>query len=202
MDNHQLIHQNSGVTDWYTPVPIIEAARSLMGGIDLDPASSVVANSRPGVQIPTIYTQADNGLSKPWHGRVWMNHPFARSERACGSSCSKKTCKKRGHCLTEDLAGNTEWISRLILAWKTGEIEQACCICFAAVNAEWFHPLLRFPQFFFLGRVEYETPTGEKANGVTKDSVFTWLPPHDFPGIATAVLSWNLRKFGYEGTAK
>lgn len=178
MNNAQLIHQDSGKTDWYTPTPIIQAARAIMGGIDLDPASSPVANNRPGVQIPKIYTAQDDGLSMPWEGKLWMNHPFSRKN-------------------------NPLWINRIVNAWETGEIEQACMICFASVNAAWFHPLLQFPQFFFLGRVEYETPSGEKANGVTKDSVLTWLPP-------MAGVPWNeierlnscLRGMGYEGVAK
>lgn len=177
MNNAQLIHNDSGNKEWYTDPRIIQAARSIMGGIDLDPASCAAANEREGVQIPKIYTAEDDGLSQPWSGKVWMNHPFSRQ-------------------------GNPLWINRLVSAWEAGEIEQACCITFAAVNAQWFHPLLGFPQFFFLGRVAYERPDGTKANGATKDSVFTWLPPLPCWDHAPSALSETLHKFGYEGRAK
>jgi len=57
----------------YTPGPIIEAARVVLGGIDLDPASCPVANET--VRAASIYTKADDGLSRAWPGRVWLNPP-------------------------------------------------------------------------------------------------------------------------------
>lgn len=56
--------------DWYTP-PEIFAALGLR--FDLDPCSP-----GPGHWVPAdrIYTKADDGLSKPWAGLVFMNPPF------------------------------------------------------------------------------------------------------------------------------
>ena len=59
--------------DWYTPSPFVEAARELMGGIDLDPASDAEANHT--VMADAYYTEADNGLDRPWAGRVFLNPP-------------------------------------------------------------------------------------------------------------------------------
>lgn len=69
------VTQNSGEVEWYTPSTIIEAARLVLGDIDLDPASSPLANRT--VRAERFYTVDDDGLSRPWAGRVWMNPPYS-----------------------------------------------------------------------------------------------------------------------------
>ena len=68
----------SGNNEWHTPVEYIEMARKVLGQIDLDPASSVKAQKT--VQAGEFYkftSEAINGLTLPWHGRVWLNPPYA-----------------------------------------------------------------------------------------------------------------------------
>ena len=62
--------------EYYTPYAIIDAARATMGGIDVDPSSSVEANRV--VKAQTFYTKEQNGLEQDWWGNVWMNPPFTR----------------------------------------------------------------------------------------------------------------------------
>lgn len=59
--------------DWLTPPSVIEA----LGGpdsFDLDPCAS---EGQPWRTAVACYTKADNGLLKPWHGRVWLNPPYS-----------------------------------------------------------------------------------------------------------------------------
>jgi ParB family chromosome partitioning protein len=68
----------TGETEWYTPTPILEAAYEVMGGIDLDPASSDAQQTQTTVKASQYFTIVDNGLERPWRGRVWLNPPYAR----------------------------------------------------------------------------------------------------------------------------
>lgn len=62
-----------GYNGWGTPEWIIEGARVTMRAIDLDPCSTPEDNLRVGAA--EIYTEVDNGLTKPWHGRLLVNPP-------------------------------------------------------------------------------------------------------------------------------
>lgn len=57
----------------YTPVEYIEAARYVLGRIDLDPASCARANET--VRASTYYTKEDDGLTQTWFGNVYLNPP-------------------------------------------------------------------------------------------------------------------------------
>lgn len=67
--------QNTGESEWYTPPEYIACALAVMGRIDLDPASSFVANKT--VSASVFYTASDDGLSKFWAGKIWMNPPYS-----------------------------------------------------------------------------------------------------------------------------
>ena len=66
---------NSGENEWYTPIEFINAAREVMGSIDLDPASCEAANKT--VKATKIFTIDDDGLKQHWRGNIWLNPPYA-----------------------------------------------------------------------------------------------------------------------------
>jgi ParB family chromosome partitioning protein len=149
MNASQLINQTSGAVEYFTPVEIIEAARKCMGGIDLDPASCAAANAI--VLAKQIYDKYDDGLSKDWIARtVWMNHPFGRGL-------------------------NESWIQKLMFEFERDHFEEACCITYACTSEKWFRPLLKHPQCFLHGRVNYRLPNGSVLKGNTKGSVVTFV---------------------------
>ena len=176
MEAHQLINQDSGDTEYYTDPRIIEAAREVMGEIDLDPASSQDANCH--VMARRYFTKEIDGLAQRWSGRVWLNHPFSKGWKACDDACKRKTCADRGHHVYEDLPSNADWIRKLIFSHEGGPVEQAICITFGATSEQWFQPLLRYPQCFAAPRTNYYLPDGTLKKGVTKGSVITYLGPY------------------------
>jgi hypothetical protein len=67
------IKHSSANDSWMTPTWLIEASREVLGGIDLDPASSEEANLRVGAE--RFFTREEDGLSNHWHGKVFLNPP-------------------------------------------------------------------------------------------------------------------------------
>lgn len=61
-----------GTDEWLTPPEIM----TKLGAFDLDPCSPI---NRPWDTARRHYTVNDDGLTKEWFGRVWMNPPFGRA---------------------------------------------------------------------------------------------------------------------------
>ncbi|EQB9038067.1 DNA N-6-adenine-methyltransferase [Vibrio cholerae] len=185
MNNANLINQSSGDTEYYTPLEWVEAARQVMGSIELDPASSHIANQT--VKAERFFTIHDDGLKQDWKAEtLWMNHPFHRGEKACPadrSKCKKKNCipsrskkkKTRGHHIDHDIPSNDHWISKLMSEYEKGHVKEAICITFANTSEIWFRKLLPHLQCFPNGRVHYRKPDGTICNSVTKGSVITYI---------------------------
>lgn len=68
-------HQSpAAITDeWLTPPEILAA----LGAFDLDPCAPHESR-RPWAMAAKHYDQEQDGLSQPWHGRVWLNPPYGR----------------------------------------------------------------------------------------------------------------------------
>lgn len=169
MKSHQLVNQDSGNVELYTPLAIIEAARSTLGRIELDPASCAKANEI--VRADRYYTAAQNGLLRDWDGRIWMNHPFG--------------------------ANNWKWIFKLTKSFEYSRVPAACCITFAATSEAWFKPLLRYPQCFLTPRTNYIRPDGSVYKGVPKGSVVTYLG-RDVDGFAYCFRKLGVVKVQYD----
>lgn len=71
-----IAHNSNGSVNYFTPSHIIDAARAVLGEIDLDPASCELANQT--VKAAKFFTADDDGLNHEWRGRIWLNPPFAK----------------------------------------------------------------------------------------------------------------------------
>ena len=112
------VSHNSGENEWYTPAEFIAAARQVLGHIELDPASSPIANQT--VQAAHYYTKEDDALTKDWIAEtVWMNPPYS------GDLIKGFAAKFAAHALAGDIgqgivlvnnATETKWFSELVSA--------------------------------------------------------------------------------------
>lgn len=67
--------------NWMSPEWLIEGARLVLGGIDLDPCTSLEANQR--VQATNYVVPPANGLDLAWeaYSSVYCNPPFSQAAR-------------------------------------------------------------------------------------------------------------------------
>lgn len=104
--------------EWATPPIYIEAARRVMGSIDLDPASNPLAQQT--VKATTILTKAEDGLRHRWRGNLWLNPPFG------------------------GVSG--DFVAHLIREYEAGYVQQAIvCVNNHATDALWYQPLKQYP---------------------------------------------------------
>lgn len=147
-DAHELISQSLS-NEWYTPGKYIEAAREVLGTIDLDPASCAQANTV--VRAKKFYSAKDDGLAQEWEGNVWMNPPWG------------------------DLTG--KFVDKLVESVASRQVESAIVLVNAhATDTEWFRPLWDCVLCFTDHRIDYLAPEGkEKTTTSTHGSVFAYF---------------------------
>lgn len=142
----------SGENEWYTPPEFIQIARVTMGAIDLDPASSELAQQT--VNAKTFYTLADDGLSQHWTGRVWMNPPYSKE------ACARFAVKLLEHVTAKDVA-------------------QACVLVNNATETAWMQSMLRAcaAVCFPAGRIRFHDKTGRPANSPLQGQALLYFGP-------------------------
>jgi ParB family chromosome partitioning protein len=159
------VAHNRGHQEWYSPPELIEAARRVLGTIDLDPASSAIAQEN--VQATTYYTKDDDGLSQPWKGRVWINPPYAPG-------------------LVD------AFVAKLVGHYRDGDVTAALVLVNNATETGWFRQLADAASAicFPTGRVRFLAPEGARGRryrgkpsstaGQTRARLRRHLPPSAF----------------------
>lgn len=124
----------------FTPPDIIAAARTVMGDIDLDPASSAVANTV--VRAARYYTADEGGHLQKWQGRVFLNPPGGLTDESWRQvfkkTAGRESCTVSGACGLPPghqhksvTSSAKRWWFKLAEHWMSGDIEQAIFIAFS-----------------------------------------------------------------------
>ncbi len=122
--------------EWYTPKKYIDAARSVMGGIDLDPASCRPAQEV--VKATRFFSRDDDGLAQPWSGRVFLNPPYSIK-------------------LLHD------FVFKLCEAVEAGAVTQAILLTNDSTDTTWWHRAAALASSICInrGRISFWTAAGE-----------------------------------------
>lgn len=160
------VKHSSASAEHMTPAGVVESARSVLGSIDLDPASTTFANQI--VRAKRIYTKHDDGLSKQWRGRVFLNPPGGTLDAAVRGTRSSQVL----------------WWAKLVEEWESERVTSAIFVGFslellqAVQQIDVPHPL-DFPCCIPKRRIKFDTlENGRRVSGnqPTHSNVIVWLP--------------------------
>ena len=138
----------TGDQESYTPALYIEAARSVMGSIDLDPASNDIAQEI--VKAKVYFTPEDDGLQQEWQGNIFLNPPYSHPEIA-------------------------KFVDKLLRELKDGQ--QAILLTNNNTDTAFFHKAARVASVlcFTKGRISFYKPDGITRTSPTNGQVFFYF---------------------------
>jgi site-specific DNA-methyltransferase (adenine-specific) len=173
-DNGVAARHSSATDQHHTPAYIVEASRSTLGAIDLDPFSCPRANET--VRAARFYAGGEeDGFVLPWEGRVFVNPP--------GGKAGNASNQKRA------------WF-KLAAEYAVGRVTSAVFVCFSVellqssqCKAPDGAPLpLDFPMCFPAARVAYVREDGTTGDAPPHSSCVVFLPPAT-PGEREAAIA-------------
>lgn len=155
--------------EWSTPSEYIEAARTVMSSIDLDPASSNYAQRT--VKATVYYSKNGNGLLLPWRGNVWLNPPYSQPLIS-------------------------QFVDKALDEYEIDNVESMIILVNNATDTKWFHRLLaKGLACFTRGRVKFHHPERDSQTARQGQVVF-YLGPDPFRFLEVfCQFGYVLRKF-------
>lgn len=121
------VQHSSKSVEAYTPPEIVEAARATMGGIDLDPASCVLANSVIKAREWMGPSIGINGLQSDWRSNGPTHAPTRVLLNPPGGQLNRDTLEPAAH----GASSAAVWWGKLTEEWEAGNVEQAIFVCFS-----------------------------------------------------------------------
>lgn len=159
---------------------LVNTANALMEGIDLDVASSTLANTYVGAKH--FYTPLDDGLnSQPWYGKVYLFPP---------SGCYFWEEKNQRWKMTRSSANtltssHAVWFRRLYREWMAGEIEQGLYFSNCPDMIRYEQKIFDFPLCILkTAPTLYRRIKDEVKTHKTCTSILVYLPPTNDTGNA------------------
>ena len=108
---------NSGpksTDEWSSPQAIVDICAQRWGPFDLDAAAD-----ETNAQAPAWINRFEDGLTRPWNGRVWLNPPWCRRKRMPIGP----------------------WIDKSVEEALSGRVALVCALVPASVSTRWWHRL-------------------------------------------------------------
>jgi hypothetical protein len=139
-------YASSESVEWYTPAYLVAAVTRVLGAVDCDPCSNPLPYNVPAA---VHYTRDDDGLIRPWVGRIYMNPPY-------------------GDALPS-------WVDKLLAERALGRCTEAITLTPARTDTRWFQPLWSADALCFVrGRVQFVG----SITGSTFPTVLAYFGPH------------------------
>lgn len=171
------IPQHSSEEDrWYTPTEIVQAARNVLGPIDLDPASDAFGNAR--VEAAVYHDENTNGLLRSWQSgspvSVFMNPPGGRVDLA-GRRIPAEDRKTKGNPLP------LLFWAKLMALRNAGALKHAIVIAFtleqlSRTQGHGIPSMLDFPFCVPAKRLRYVAPDGKPGKSPPHASAIVYVP--------------------------
>lgn len=164
-----------------TNYDLVASAHALLGGIELDVASSKVANSY--VEAQNYYTPTEDGLNcQQWYGRVYLFPPS-------GAYFWDKKMQRWKMTRTSSptlASSHAVWFRKLYKTWISGQIEQGLYFTNCPDMIRYEQNIFDFPMCILKTAPTLLKNTSE---GVSKHKTCTsflvYLPPMDSSAEAT-----------------
>lgn len=110
---------------WSTPPALIARLEMEFGSFDLDPCCRAET-----AKAPVFYTEAENGLTREWHGHVFLNPPYSKP---------------------------APWLAKALEETSAGRAHLVVALLPVRTDTRWFHELVkgRAELRFLQGRIKW-----------------------------------------------